>query len=93
MKKAGFTTVKSEFVNAPIINELPLTLECRLDKVLDELIVGRIVNVSADESILDADGTISLEKFVPIAYDTVHLKYYRLGDCVGKTFSIGKTLM
>ena len=43
MKKAGFTTTKSDFVNAPVINELPLTLECELIKVLDGLILGRIV--------------------------------------------------
>mgnify|MGYP001851184148 FL=1 len=92
MEKAGFTTTKSDFVNAPVINELPLTLECELIKVLDGLILGRIVNVSADESILDQEGTISLEKFAPITYDTVGLKYYRLGDCVGKAFSDGKAL-
>ena len=92
MEKAGFTTSKSTFVNAPILNELPLALECELDKVLDGLIVGRIVNVSADEGILDGDGAISMERFAPITYDTVNLKYYRLGACVGTAFSDGKAL-
>lgn len=92
MEKAGFTTTKGELVNAPVINELPLALECELVKVLDDMILGRIVNVCAEERILDESGTISLEKFSPITYDTVNLKYYRLGACVGKAFSDGKAL-
>lgn len=92
MKKAGFTTVKSEYVNAPIINELPLTLECRLKTVLDGKILGEIVNVCADERILGEDGEISLEKFSPITYDTVHYGYYKLGERVGNAFRDGKQL-
>ena len=92
MEKVGFTTTKSAFVNAPILNELPLALECELDKVLDGLIVGRIVNVSADESIMDGEEGISMDRFAPITYDTAHLKYYRLGSCVGTAFSEGKAL-
>lgn len=53
MEKAGFTTTKSAFVNAPVINELPLTLECVLTKVIDESkYLGEIKNVSVDEKIL-----------------------------------------
>lgn len=92
MEKAGFTTVKSGFVNAPIINELPLALECKLKTVLDGKILGEIVNVCADEKILGEDGQISLEKFSPITYDTVHYGYYRLGERVGNAFSDGKQL-
>lgn len=92
MEKAGFTTVKSKNVNAPIINELPLTLECRLKTVLDSKILGEIVNVCADESILGEDGEISLEKFSPITYDTVHYGYYKLGERVGNAFSDGKQI-
>ena len=92
MEKAGFTTTKSAFVNAPVINELPLALECELIKVVDGMILGRIVNVCADERIVGEDGKISLEKFSPITYDTVNLRYYRLGECVGKAFSVGNTL-
>ena len=93
MEKAGFTTVKSEFVDAPIINELPLALECELIEVLDGgKYLGRIVNVSADESILGPDGDVSLEKFFPIIFDTAHSGYYRLGEKVGQAFSDGKKL-
>lgn len=93
MKKSGFTTVKSEFVNAPIINELPLTLECVLTQVIDgSKFVGEIKNVSIDESVLGDDGELDLNKFIPITYDSVHHGYYRLGEKVGDAFSDGKKL-
>lgn len=93
MEKAGFTTTKSAFVNAPIINELPVTLECELVDVIDQSkYLGRIKNVSVDESVLGEDGEISLERFQPITYDTVHHGYYRLGDRVGNAFQDGGKL-
>ena len=93
MKKAGFTTVKSDFVNAPIINELPLTLECELKQVIDGTkFIGEIKNVKIDESVLDDDGELDLNKFSPITYDTVHHGYYRLGEKVGNAFSDGAKL-
>lgn len=93
MEKAGFTTTKSEFVNAPVINELPLTLECELADVIDgSKFIGKIVNVSIDERVLGEDGELSLEKFSPITYDTVHYGYYRLGEKVGNAFKDGTAL-
>ena len=93
MEKAGFTTVKSEFVNAPVINELLLTLECELKQVIDgSKFIGEIKNVSIDESVLGDDGELDLNKFSPITYDTVHYGYYRLGEKVGTAFSDGAKL-
>ncbi len=93
MEKSGFTTSKSDFVNAPIINELPLVLECKLKQVIDGCkFIGEIVNVSADEKVLGEDGQISLDKFHPITFDTVHYGYYELGKRVGDAFSDGKHL-
>ncbi len=93
MKKAGFTTEKSEFVNAPVICELPLTIECELAEIVNgEWYVGRIVNVSADESILGTDGKPDLGLFHPITFDTVHNQYLALGDVVGHAFSDGMKL-
>lgn len=94
ISKCGWTAEKSELVNAPLFLELPLTLECKLisyDKDTCRL-VGEIVNISADESILDTDGKISLEKFFPITYDPVGHTYRTLGEVVGKAFSDGKVL-
>lgn len=93
MTKAGFTVTKSEFVNAPVINELPLVLECVLKQIVDgSKFIGEIKNVSADESILGEDGEIDLGKFRPITYDAVHHGYYELGNQVGNAFKDGLNL-
>ena len=93
LEKAGFTTIRSEFVNAPIINELPLTLECTLIKIIDgSKYLGEIKNVSIDEKVLGEDGELDLNKFIPITYDTVHYGYYRLGERVGNAFKDGAKL-
>ena len=91
--KAGFTTERSEVVNAPIIKELPMTLECELISYDEESchLVGRIVNVSADESIL-TDGKIDYAKLRPITYDPVNHHYVELGAKAGNAFSDGKKL-
>ena len=91
--KAGFTTERSELINAPIIKELPMTLECEMVSYDEESchLVGRIVNVSADESIL-TDGKIDYAKLRPITYDPVNHHYVELGAKVGNAFSDGKKL-
>lgn len=93
IKKAGFTVTKSEFVDAPVINELPMVLECELVQMSDDsdYIVGNIINVSADESVL-TDGKIDAAKLKPICYDPVAHNYNVLGEVVGKAFSDGKEL-
>lgn len=90
LEKCGFGTKRSEFVNAPVINELPMCVECKL-KSYDEntcRLVGEIVNVSADESIL-TDGKIDVAKLKPITYDPVTHAYYSIGEKVGQAFSDG----
>ncbi|WP_295210637.1 flavin reductase family protein [Ruminococcus sp.] len=91
-KKTGFTAEKSEFVDAPIIKELPLALECELVTVYEGgKYLGTIKNVSADESILE-NGNVSLEKFFPITFDMAGNNYYRLGEKVGNAFKDGAAL-
>lgn len=92
--KAGFHAVKSAFVNAPVIAELPMTLECELVSYDKETcyMVGRIVNVSAEETILGEDGKIELSKLKPIMYDPIHHDYLVMGEKVGKAFADGKAL-
>ncbi len=93
MTKAGFTTEKSSFVEAPIIKEMPLTLECKLDSITENgNIIGEIVNISADESILGADGNIDVAKLRPIAFEPVSNGYYELGGRVGNAFKDGNQL-
>ena len=91
--KAGFTALRSEVVNAPIIEQLPMTLECELVSYDEENnhLVGRIVNVSADERIL-TDGKIDYGKLRPITYDPINHHYIELGAVVGNAFSDGKKL-
>lgn len=93
MKKAGFTTRKSEFVNAPVINELSLTMECKLKEIIDgDKFLGEIVNVVADDRILGDDGEVTYEEFHPIVFDTIGHGYFALGDRVGDAFSEGNKL-
>ena len=93
LAKAGLHTTKSEYVNAPIINELPMTVDCKLIKFNEDgICIGQIVNVSADESILDGEGRIDAKKLDPIIYDGVTHAYWSFGEKVGQAFSDGKKL-
>ena len=93
-KKAGFTATRSEFVNAPLINELPMAIECKLVSYDPETcnLIGEIVNVSANESILDENGKIDVEKLKPITFDPVHNAYLEIGKKVGNAFRDGLAL-
>ena len=91
--RAGFHAVKSEFVNAPIIEELPMTVECKLLKFNEDgICIGEIVNVSADESVLDENGKIDAGKLDPIIYDSVSHAYWSFGEKVGRAFFDGKKI-
>ena len=93
-EKAGFHATKSEFVDAPLIDELPMTLECTLVSYDPETcrLVGEIVNVSADERILDENGKIDPAKLEPITFDPVNNAYLKLGEKVGNAFKDGMQL-
>lgn len=90
-EKAGFHATKSQHVNAPLIDELPMALECKVKSFENGILVGEIVNVTADESIL-TDGKIDPKKLKPIAFDPVNNTYMGLGEVVGKAFSDGLKL-
>lgn len=94
LKKTGWTAVRSQFVNAPVIQELPLVLECKLVSYdpETEMCIGEVVNVCADEEILGEDGKVDLTKFHPICYDCDTHGYYTLGERVGQAFSDGLQL-
>lgn len=93
LAKAGLHTVKSEYVDAPVIDEFPLTLECRLLKVTEEgNIIGQIVNVSADERILGEDGKVAPSLLQAISFDPVNNAYLKLGEKVGNAFQDGAKL-
>ncbi len=90
--KAGFTATKSDFVDAPVINELPMTIECKfIGTTNEDILIGQIVNISADECVL-TDGKIDPALLKPITYDSVHHTYRMLGDVVGHAFQDGNAL-
>ncbi len=88
--KVGFTVTPSPNVDAPIINEYPLTLECKVISFADGILVGEVVNMSADESILDEKGRVDLGKLKPIVFDAAAMCYRAIGDSVGQAWGAGK---
>ncbi len=87
--RVGFTATPSPNVDAPIINEYPLTLECKVVSWQDGILIGEVVNMSADESIL-TDGKVDLEKLQPIVFDAASVTYRAIGDVVGQAWGSGK---
>jgi flavin reductase (DIM6/NTAB) family NADH-FMN oxidoreductase RutF len=92
--KAGFHAVASQFVDAPLIEELPMALECEVLSYDAETcrLVGKIVNVCADESVLGNDGKIDAAKLQPITFDPVSHRYLALGEIAGQAFHDGLKL-
>ena len=93
IEKAGVHVHKSAFVDAPIIEEFPLTLECEVAQITDDLmVIGNVINMSADDSILDDKGSVDIAKLQPIAFDSAANLYRLVGESVGKAFSDGLAL-
>ena len=93
LEKAGFHTVKSQFVDAPLIEELPMAVECKLISYDPDScrLVGEIVNVCAEERVL-TDGRIDPAKLRPITFDPMNNAYLVLGEKVGNAFRDGAVL-
>lgn len=96
IEKAKVHVSQSGFVNAPIINEYPLTLECKVTEMQEALggmhVVGEVVNVLADDTVLDGQGKVDFNKLQPISYDSVSRSYRVLGNIVGKAFKDGTNI-
>ena len=84
-------------MNAPIIEEFKVSVECRVMNICEvgshTQITGEIVNVQADEDVLDSAGKIIFEKLDPLAYDDVTHSYFRMGDEISKAFKPGTKYM
>ncbi len=93
-ERTGYTAFKSAFVNAPVIEEFPVTMECELAAVEDTdnfyAIVGKIVNVVAEEKVLDEKGKIDAVKLDALMFDQFRHDYYVTGEKVGKAWNAGK---
>lgn len=94
LARAGFHTTKSAFVDAPLIDELPMALECRFVSfdTESEQLIGEIVNVCVDERVLGENGKVDPDKLRPICYDPVNRHYRVLGEKVGNAFKDGVKL-
>ena len=92
--RAGFTATKSSLVNAPIINELPICIECRVIEFNETscILRGEIVNVSIDESAL-TDGKLDMGKAVPLVFDPFNRVYHVIGEKIGEAWKIGAALL
>ena len=94
--RSGLMAEKSAFVNAPVIPEFPVTMECELAEIVDtenlHAIVGKIVNVSADEKVLGEDGKVDPTKLGVLIFDQFRSGYFVAGEQVGKAWNAGTAL-
>lgn len=97
IEKVGYTYRNAEHVNAPIIEEFKVSVECRVMNICEvgshTQITGEIVNVQADEDVLDSTGKIIFEKLDPLAYDDVTHTYFRMGEAISRAFKSGTKYM
>lgn len=96
-ERTGFHAVKSSRVNAPIVEEFPLVMECELAEIVEtehlHAVVGTILNVAAEESVLDAEGKVDPAKLNAVAFDNFRSGYYEMGEYAGQAWSIGSDLL
>lgn len=96
LAKCGWTVTKSDKVNAPVIDQLPVAIECRIIELQEEFnetrVVAEIVGLKADEKVL-TDGKVDLGKVRPVVFDTIALCYREVGASVGGAWNAGKTFM
>ncbi len=96
-ERTGYKAVKSAFVDAPIVEEFPVVMECELAEVVDTesmyCIVGKIVNTAAEESVLSENGKVDPVKLQALIFDQFQHGYYVSGEQVGKAWNAGSGLM
>ncbi|WP_292883304.1 flavin reductase family protein, partial [Methanobrevibacter sp. UBA188] len=97
LEKVNFSYKDAEMVNAPIIEEFKVSVECRVMNIAEvgshTQVTGEIVNIQADESVVDDNGKIIFEKLDPLAYDDVTHSYFRMGDKISDAFKPGRKFM
>ncbi len=94
---AGFTAVRSELIHAPLVSQVPLTLECKLLHTIEiglhTQFVGEILDVKAEEGILGESGFPDAALAKAFCWDPGSMSYYGIGPLLGKAFSIGKEIV
>lgn len=95
--RTGFHAEKSAHVNAPVIAEFPVVMECELAEIVEtenlHAVVGKIVNAQAEESVLDAKGKVDPAKINALIFDQFQSGYYAVGEKVGKAWNAGAKFM
>lgn len=96
-EKTGLHAVRSEKVDAPVIEEFPVTLECTVAELQHTIagfrVIGKIEDLLADESVLNEKGAIDSEKVDAAVFDTASRGYYRVGEAIGRMGESGKPFM
>lgn len=96
-ERSGLHAVKSDRVDAPVVEEFPVTLECRVAEIQQDKygfrVVGEIINVLADEKVLDESGKVDPAKLNAFVFDQFQSGYYKIGEKVGQAWSSGAGLM
>ncbi len=94
--QTGLTPVRSELVDAPYVAEFPMSVECRLLHTLEiglhTLFIGEVLDVKADEDVLNAEGKIDILKVRPLVFAPDGGGYYGIGDFLGPSFEIGRRI-
>ena len=86
--KSGLTTTKSATIDAPIINEFPICMECEFIEYGDCGVIGKVVNTSVLEEVMDGDN-VDIDKVSAIAFDPYTHGYYKVSQRVGEAFKDG----
>ena len=96
-QRTGLHAVKSGRVDAPVITEYPITLECEVVEMQSQpyglRVLGKIVNVIADEKVLGDAGKIDAGKLRAFAFDQMQNGYYAIGERVGQAWHSGADLL
>lgn len=96
-KNSGYHAVKSSKVNAPVIDEFPVCMECELAEIVETenmfAVVGKIINVNADEKVLSDNGKVDPLKLNALIFDQFQSGYYVSTEKVGQAWNAGKELM
>jgi len=96
-EQSGMHAIKSNKVNAPVIDEFPLAMECELAEITQtdqvHAVIGNIINVKADDKLLDQEGKVDASKLDAIIFDCFGRNYFSVGEKVGTAYSVGKKLI
>lgn len=96
-ERTGMHAIKSSRVDAPIIEDYPITLECQVLKIQNDefgfRVIGEIKNVLADENVLDENGKVNPEKLNAFVFDQFQNGYYKIGEKVGQAWNSGMEYM